>query len=280
MIELAPRHKTGLNLSSPVLIASGFCGYGQSYQRLIDMTVFGAVVTQPVTLRPERGTPQPRVWETTAGFVLNTGLQNPGVRKVIQAHRKSWERLGLPVIAHLPADRPDDLTRTARALSSVQTPQGDALLAAIELGLPLETAPDEVEDWVAAVQAGSELPILVKLPIGGYPALAESAVQAQADALVIGTPPLGTAYAPAYRQMVKGHLFGPALHSLVLHDIQMVAGFDLPLVAVGGIHSTADIYTFLQAGATAVQIDSLLFIDPQAAYQLALDVNNTLLDPL
>lgn len=279
MIELAPRHKTGLNLSSPVLIASGFCGYGQSYQRLIDMAIFGAVVTQPITLRPERGSLQPRIGETTAGFVLNTGRQNPGVRKVIQEHRKSWARLGLPVIAHLPADLPDDLTRTARALSSVHTPQGDSMLAAIELGLPLEAAPQEVETWVAAVQAGTELPILVKLPMGGHPALAESAVQAQADALVIGTPPLGAAYAPAHRQRVSGHLFGPALHSLVLHDIQTMADFDLPLVAVGGIHSAADVYTFLQAGATAVQIDSLLFIDPQAAYQLTLEVTNTLLDP-
>lgn len=279
MIELAPRHKTGLNLSSPVLIASGFCGYGQSYQRLIDMAVFGAVVTQPITLRPERGTPQPRAWETTAGFVLNTGLQNPGVRKVIQENRKSWARLGLPVIAHLPADRPEDLARTARALSSVQTPQGDPLLAAIELGLPLEAAPQDVEAWVAAVQAGSELPILIKLPAGGHPALAESAVQAQADALVIGTPPLGAAYAPAYRQGISGYLFGPALYSLVLRDVQTMVDIDVPLVAVGGIHSAADVYTFLQAGATAVQIDSLLFIDPQAAYQLALEITNTLFEP-
>lgn len=280
MIELAPRHKTGLNLASPVLIASGFCGYGQSYQRLIDLAVFGAVVTQPVTLRPERGTPQLRAGETTAGFVLNTGRQNPGVRKVIQENHKGWARLGLPIIAHLPADLPDDLTRTARALSSVQTPQGDPLLAAIELGLPPEAAPQEVEAWVTAIQAGSELPLLVKLPVGGHLALAESAAQAQADALVIGAPPLGTAYAPAHRQMVNGHLFGPALHSLVLRDLQTMADVDMPLVAVGGIHSAADVYTFLQAGATAVQIDSLLFIDPQAAYQLALEVNNTLLDSL
>ncbi|MCB0168072.1 MAG: nitronate monooxygenase, partial [Anaerolineae bacterium] len=206
--------------------------------------------------------------------------QNPGVRKVIQENRKSWARLGLPIIVHLPADLPDDLTRTARALSSIQTPQGDPLLIAIELGLPLEAAPQEVEAWIAAIQAGSELPLLVKLPIGGDPALAERAVKAQADALVIGTPPLGTAYAPAHRQTISGHLFGSALHSLVLRDLQMVANVDVPLVAVGGIHSAADVHTLLQAGATAVQIDSLLFIDPQAAYQLAFDVNNTLLDPL
>lgn len=272
MIELAPHHKIGLNLANPVLIASGFGGYGPSYQRLIDLSVFGAVVTQPITLRPERGTDQPRVAETTAGFVFNTGLQNPGVRKVIGTYRRSWTRLETAVIAHLPADRPEDLTRTARALANLQTPHGDPILGAIELGLPLETNPDEVELWLHAIQTGCELPILVKLPIGCHPTLAESAARAKADALVIGTPPLATAFSSASSQSVHGHLFGPALHSLVLRDLHTFDGFELPLVAAGGIHSVADAQACLHSGATAVQLDSLLLIDPQAAYLLALEI--------
>ncbi|MCB0192270.1 MAG: dihydroorotate dehydrogenase [Anaerolineae bacterium] len=272
MIELAPYHKTGLNLASPVLIASGFGGYGPNYQRLIDLSVFGALVTLPITLRPERGTLQPRLGETTAGFVLDTGLQNPGVRKVISTYRRIWPRLGTPVIAHLPADQPDDLTRTARALAGIQTPQGDPILAAIELGLPLDAAPDDVAPWLDAVRAGCELPILVKLPLGGHRALAESAVQAQADALVLGTPPLATALSPIDRQSVHGHLFGAALHSLVHHDLHRFKGIDLPLIAAGGIHSLADARVLLTSGAAAVQIDSLLLRDPQAAYQIALEI--------
>jgi dihydroorotate dehydrogenase (NAD+) catalytic subunit len=273
MIELAPHHKIGLNLPNPVLVAAGCCGYGDAYQRLIDMSVFGAVVTQPITLRPRRGIPQPRLVETRAGFILNTGRQNPGVKKIIQRYSKIWSRLPIPVIVHLPAEGPDDLRRTARALSSVQTAQGHPILVGFELGLPHTSLPEDVAPWVRAIQAGTELPLLVKLPLAGscdIAEIAEAAANASADALVIGTPPLGTAFSPAQEEMVAGYMYGPALHPLALHNLQTIANLvDLPLIAVGGIHSLADAQAFIEAGATAVQLDSLLFIDPKAAYDIA-----------
>ena len=269
MLELAPRHKMGLSLANPVLIASGCGGYGDSYQRLIDLSLFGALVTNPITLRPQRGAAQPRLAETTAGFILDTGAQNPGVRKVIQQHRKSWFRLGLPIITHLPLAEPDDLRRTARALAGVETPQGHAAIAAFELGLPPQADPFDIEHGLQAIQAGCELPILVKLPLGSGPEMAAAAAQAQADALVVGAPPLGRARLTT-GEMVAGHLYGPALHSLALHDLRLIGEMvNLPLIAVGGIHTLADAQAFLEAGAVAVQIDALLFIDPRAAYQIA-----------
>jgi dihydroorotate dehydrogenase (NAD+) catalytic subunit len=271
MIELAPRHKIGLALASPVLIASGCGGYGDVYQELIDLSAFGALVTPPITLRPHRGSPSPRLAETKAGFILNTGLQNPGVKKIIQQYSKSWFRLGTPIIAHLPADEHESLRRTARALSGLQTPQGHGALAAIELGVPHHSAEADVEYWLGALREGTDLPLLVKLPLDALPELAEAAVRAQADALVIGAPPLGAALVPDSQKMVSGHLYGPALHSLTLPQLrQAAARFDLPLIAVGGIHTLPDAQAFLEAGATAVQLDSLLFIDPNLAQEIAL----------
>jgi dihydroorotate dehydrogenase (NAD+) catalytic subunit len=70
--------------------------------------------------------------------------------------------------------------------------------------------------------------------------------------------------------MVNGHLYGPALHSRVLRQVQLIRELvDLPIIAVGGIHSLADAQAFLTAGATAVQIDTLLFIEPQLACDIA-----------
>ena len=104
MIELAPQHKIGLSLSNPVMIAAGCAGYGHVYQPLLDLSAFGAIVTQPITLRPRPGASQPRLTEIAGGFILATGEQNPGVKKVIQHHQKSWTRLATALIAHLPAD--------------------------------------------------------------------------------------------------------------------------------------------------------------------------------
>ncbi len=271
MIELAPQHKIGLSLSNPVMIAAGGGGYGHAYQRLIDISVFGAIVTNPITLRPRRGADQPRLVETSGGFILNTGGQNPGVKKVIQQYQKSWSHLEIPLIAHLPADEPGDLLRTARALSNLETLQGQTLLAAIELGLPHNATFQDVERWIRAVQEGSGLPLLVKLPLGAALEMAEAAVDAYADALVIGSPPLGAALSPATGATVSGNLHGPALHSLTLYYLQTLKRVvDLPIVAVGGIHSLADAQAFLTAGAIAMQIDTLIFIEPKSAYDIAL----------
>ena len=269
MIELAPNHKIGLNLSSPVMIAAGCCGYGEAYERLIEMSAFGAVVTRPVTLRPRRGGPQPRHVETEAGFILNTGHQNPGVKKVIKQYGQRWSRSDIPVLAHLPADEPADLMRTARALAGAYARQGQAALAGVELGVPHGAMPQDVESWLGAIRAGCELPVLVKLPLGSPRDLAETAADSHADALVIGTPPLGKAISPGGNKPVSGLLYGLVLHSLALYDLWALADFELPLVAAGGIHTLADVRAFLEAGATAVQLDSLLFVDPGAAYDIA-----------
>jgi dihydroorotate dehydrogenase (NAD+) catalytic subunit len=269
MIELAPHSKLGLALANPVMIASGCCGYGHAYRPLIDLSFFGAVVTQPITLRPRRGTTQPRLVETRAGFILDTGQQNPGVKKILRQYSKVWARLETAVIAHLPADEPDDLMRTVRALTSAKTPHGDFALAAFELGLPAQATSQEVEQWVKAMQDGSELPLLVKLPLDAPLETAEAAANVYADALVIGSPPLGAAFVPDQENPVSGHLYGPFLHSLVLHRLQQYADLGLPVVAVGGIHSLADAQAFFEAGAMAIQLDSLLFIDPKQAEGIA-----------
>jgi len=264
VIELAPHHKIGLSLANPVLVAMGFCGYGQTYRQLIDLPAFGAIVTNPITLRPRRGAAQPRLVETKAGFILDTGAQNPGVKKVIRQYRKIWLGSQAPIIAHLPADEPDDLLRTARALA------GTEAITAIELGVPRDAAPRDIEYWIRAIREGCMLPLLTKLPVGAAVEMAEVAVDASTDSLVIGSPPRGTALSPASGELMSGYSYGPALHSLALREVQTVQEFvDVPIVAAGGIHSTADAQAFLAAGAVAVQIDSLLWIEPQLACGIA-----------
>ena len=87
-------------------------------------------MTNPVTLRPRRGAPQPRLVETGDGIILNTDDQNPGVRQVIQRHATAWRRLGVPIIVHLAPDEPAHVIRTTQALAST------GVVAGFEMGLP------------------------------------------------------------------------------------------------------------------------------------------------
>lgn len=264
MIDLAPHHKIGLPLSSPVLIGAGFGGYGDAYEKLIDLSSFGALVTNPITLRPQQGTPPPRLLETEHGFILNTGHHNPGVKKVLRQYGKSWTRLKRPIIAHLPAAEPDSLERTARALSS------HPAIAAIEVGIPPDAYPADVTAWLSAIQAGCELPILAKLPLAAPPDIIEAAADACANALVLGTPPVGSMPLAGAATILTGELWGPHLYYLTLHQtLEVRRTVDLPLIAASGIHTLAAAKYLLAHGATAIQLDSLLMIDPALAGQIA-----------
>jgi len=263
MIELAPAHKTGLSLQNPFMLASGFGGYGDLPRTLLDVEKLGGIITNPITLRPQAGMTQPRVVETTAGFIFNTGQQNPGVRHVIQRHQKLWARLNLPIIAHLPADEPDDLARTARALANLHTRQGASLLAGIELGVPQQALPSDLKVWLQALQTDCDLPLLVKLPLGYSLEFIEVAETQAVDTLVIGVPHLAST-GSLTGELVNGWMMGAGLFGLLLQELHLLYNqTQLPLVATGGIHTLAEAETLLSAGALAVQIDSLVFREPQ-----------------
>lgn len=261
MIDLAPGHKIGLPLANPLMTAAGCFGYGPEYARLVDVSRLGAIVTNPVTLRPRRGPPQPRLAETPGGFILNTGAQNPGVRRVIQRYAGAWKRIGVPVIVHLAPDDPNDLSRTARALASTEA------VAGLEVGVPDDASADEAGELVAAASE-SELPLLAKLPMARATQLVAACLKAGTDALVIGSPPAGAVMHPS-GQVVNGRLYGPSLHALTLRALLDVGPLvDVPLVGCGGVHGIEGARAFLGAGAVAFQVDSAIFADPSVLIRL------------
>ena len=258
MIQLAPQHKIGLVINTPLMPAAGFWGYGQPvYANLIPVEHFGALVTNPITLRPRPHRASPQVVEVGGGVIFSTPPRNAGVRKIISDYQKFWRRTPRPIIAHLPADDPADLARAAGALAGLD------LLAAFELGLPRQTTPNEVKTLVHAILSRSELPLLVKLPLAHSLSLAEAALAAGAAGLVLGLAPLGAWYTPAGRYM-SGDYYGAgvAAQNLPLLAELHEAYPQTPLVASGGVHALADVKAYLQAGASAVQLDTLIFTNP------------------
>ena len=265
MIELAPHHKIGLSVSCPLMTAAGCFGYGIEYAGLIDASRLGAIVTNPVSLRPQRGAAQPRLVELSEGFILDVGCQNPGVRQVIRRYAGAWRRLGAPVIVHLAPDAPSEVSRTARALATT------GAVAGLEVGLPDGVLPAGAGDMIAAARE-SELPVLARVPLTNRIDVAVACAEAGADALVVAAPPAAAAYHPSGR-LVTGRLYGRLVHALVLPLLRQVrAAVSLPLVASGGVHDLAGVRAFLAAGAVAVQVDSAIFRDPSLLARLADDL--------
>lgn len=249
-IELAPRHKFGLPIATPYLPAAGTLGYSDEAWDWVDYRLFGALVTHPVSLHPRRVAAPPRVAVRGSGFIVHTGLPNPGVRAVIKHHREAWARLKLPIIIHLIATTPVETAQACEELARVPEVVG------VELGLADGTRAAQALAHLEAAQTAG-LPVIVRVPFRQVETLAPALAQGGADALTLTAPP--RALLPTSAGVhVRGRLFDPALFPLTLQVVaQWAKRLEVPVIACGGIVTREEAQECLNLGATAVQVDAL-----------------------
>jgi dihydroorotate dehydrogenase (NAD+) catalytic subunit len=263
MIELAPRHKIGLPVDNPVLLAGGSIGYGEAVHRGMDLARVGGVVVGPISRQPQIGSEGPRLAESSGGFVLQTGLQNRGVKAVMKKFARLWPRLGCPVIAQIADNHPEDAAITARQLLGADGVSGLELLPARQISA------GDLSQLVRAIRRENDLPLWVKLPLESVLTLAPVAAKLGVDGLVVGQPLQGAAV-NRQNQMVRGALYGPLTFAPMLATLLDVAQLDLPLtlIACGGIHTPAQARQALAAGAIAFQLDSAIWVEPGTAERM------------
>lgn len=262
MIELAPHHKIGLALKSPVMPAAGSAGFSNEYAGRIDWSTWGAFVTNPVTARPRRPAGEPVTIDLGAAVLVHAGIPNPGIGTVIRDSRHFWKHLGVPVIVHVACTTPDDVAECVVRLVIVEGVGG------VELGVLDEEDEGALGALIAAAVEVGGPPVLVRLPLARAAELAPACVEAGADALVVAAPPRGTL--PSGAGFVSGRVYGRGTLPLALHAVRETRErVEVPIVASGGVHTLEDARALLAAGALAVQIDTLIWRDPQAAMSIA-----------
>lgn len=261
-IELAPRHKLGLTLTNPILLASGVVGYGDIWAPGLDYARLGGFVTAPVTRRAVRGQ-RPQVFEVPGGILWQRGQWNPGIRNVLRDHAALWRRSPAPVIVHIAGDDPDELAAVAEALEQAPGVAGleiDLLAGQLDPG---DEQADVAAELVAAVRSAADLPLLARLPLGVSAEAIEAILEVGVDALVLAQPPPGVRLDPVTLDVVRGGLHGPALAPLIAAYVAGLATWvDVPLVACGGVHGVEDALAYLAVGAKAVQVDTAVWADP------------------
>ena len=269
-IELAPGHKIGLPLAGPVMLAAGSIGYGEARHRELETARFGGVVVGPFTRRSRGGSQPPRMAETVGGFVRNVGLQNRGVSAAVRRYGQLWPRLGCPVIAQVADSEYGDAAETVERLSAVDGIEGFELLC------EPDASEKELSRLLEVVLLETDLPVLVKLPLARAAALAPAAVGAGAAGVVVGSPPIGAGVRPD-GQTVSGEMFGPGVFPVMLAALLAVKALALAgsLIACGGVHTRQQARDCLQAGADALQLDSLVWVEPAAAVALAAGLSSS-----
>jgi dihydroorotate dehydrogenase (NAD+) catalytic subunit len=266
-VQITRPSKNSLTIESPVMNAAGTLGFGDEYRDLVDINLLGAFVTNPLTYthwNPATGT---RVVELDGGLLVHTGLPNPGISKVMTQNRGMWERLPIPVIAHVVVNTVEEVYGCMTILEREET------ISAIELGLSDEISPAETEWYIRSAVHRTEKPLIVRMPFSATLNHFDAAIDAGAASLVVCAPPRGTARDLSGR-LVAGRIYGPLVKPIILRMVGQLARrySQIPVIGAGGIHSPEDARDYLEAGAVAVQVDSVTWVDPKMLETIARDL--------
>jgi dihydroorotate dehydrogenase (NAD+) catalytic subunit len=269
-----------LELSHPVMVASGCGGTGRELAAYTDLTALGGFVTRSITLTPRPGGAQPRILETPSGLVHAVDLHNPGLDQFLALELPWLAQQGVQVFVSVVGRTLGEYAELARRLG--RTPG----LAGIEVNLsPPDAAGSGVFDVREPFHAASVLaavrrdlprglPVLAKLrsDLVRVAETARAVLDAGADAVVVGN-----ALPAAMPDGRPAGLSGPAIGPLALRCLIEVleAAPDAAVVASGGITTPADARTALDLGAVGVQVGTALLHDPTTAGRLAHDLAAT-----
>ena len=274
-VELAPRRKQGLLLQNPVMTASGTLSNGLEATRIFDVNRLGAIVSKGTTLRPRDGNPQPRTAETPSGMLNTIGLQNVGVEALVRDVAPVWTTWRVPVIVNIAGETVDEFAALASRLDGVPGVSGIEVNVSCPNvavgGMLFGQDPKQAAAVTSAVVRATTLPVIVKLTpnVTDIVAVARAVVEAGADAIcVINTLQAMAIDIRARRPVLStvfGGLSGPAIKPVALRAVYQVAGaVDVPIIGCGGVSSGEDAIEFIMAGATAVQVGTATFANPNA----------------
>jgi dihydroorotate dehydrogenase (NAD+) catalytic subunit len=253
--------KRDLYFSKPLMNAAGSLGFAPDPRAGISLESFGAFVTNPFSLRPRQPAAHPEVLEYPGGFLLHSGLPNPGFHAGIRRYASRWEKSDLPVIVHLMADRPEETRRMVQMLETHEN------VMAAELGFAPLLAGDIL--LLTLEMCLGELPLIFSLPVEQVLTLGPRLIQGGAQAISISAPRGALALTPSLRSasqsptgsagLVTGRLYGPSLFPRALETVYSAARLSLPVVGAGGVWTKENAAAMLSAGAMAVQVDAALW---------------------
>jgi len=263
-----------LELKNPVLTASGTFGYGEEYADFIDLNALGGFVVKGTTLNPRQGNPYPRMAETPMGMLNAVGLQNKGVDGFIQEIYPRIKHYQSAIFVNVSGSTIEEYVETAAKINELENIPGIELNISCpnvkEGGMVFGTSCPSAVAVTTAVRDVYKKHLMVKLSpnVTNVVEIAKGVEGAGADSVSLINTLLGMAIDVKTRRpllsTVTGGLSGPCVKPVALRMVWQVAqAVGIPVVGMGGISSANDAIEFLIAGASAVQIGTANFIDPQ-----------------
>ncbi|MDD4909226.1 MAG: dihydroorotate dehydrogenase [Candidatus Omnitrophica bacterium] len=274
-----------LKLKNPVMAASGTFGYAREFQDLIDLSCIGAIVSKTITLKPRPGNPPPRVAETPSGMLNSIGLQNEGLDNFIEDKLPYLAGLNTRVIASIAAEGPGEIAAISSRLDktaidaielNLSCPNIKGVKVSKRQGVKLVAQDAAVTHrFVKAARGSTGKTLIAKLSpnVTDIKEIARAAQSAGADAVSLVNTFYGMSIDIDTRMSrlgnVIGGLSGPAIKPIALKMVYDVyKAVDIPVIGMGGIMNAEDALEFIIAGASAVCVGTVNFVDPNTACEI------------
>ena len=272
----------GVRFRNPVLTASGTFGYGLEFANLMDLNAIGGIVVKGLSMKPIKGNPPPRIYETASGMLNAIGCQNIGATEFVTTKMPVLRNYETKIVVNIVGFELNDYLEVARFLNECPG------IAALELNISCpnvekggfhfnKNPKDTYKVTAAARKASKNLPLWVKLSpnVTDIREFARACEDAGADAVSVINTLVGMAIDVDKRQprlrFLTGGLSGPAIKPIALRMVwEACQAVKIPVIGVGGIASTEDALEFLIAGARAVQVGTANFYKPDASQRIAL----------
>ena len=269
----------GLPFRNPVTTASGTFGYGEEFVDFIDLAKLGGIFVKAVTGKNRDGNAYPRMAETPAGMLNSVGLQNKGVDQFCREIYPKIKNFDTNIIVNVSGSTIEEYVEVARQINELEK------IPAIELniscpnvklgGMAFGTSPAMATEVTAAVRKVYSKVLMVKLSpnVTNITDLARAVVDGGADVITLINTLLGMAIDAERRRPVlstiTGGLSGPAIKPVALRMVwQVHKAVKVPIIGLGGIMNATDAIEFMLAGASAIQVGTANFIDPEVSVKI------------
>ncbi|MHC4839862.1 MAG: dihydroorotate dehydrogenase [Planctomycetota bacterium] len=277
-----------LKLDNPLLTASGTAGYGEELNAYHDLSVYGAIVGKSISREPRLGNAYPRTAEVASGMLNAIGLQNEGYESFVKQTLPKMAGYSTKAIVNVVGHDFDEYVWLCERFDIEDT------ISALELNLScpnvaggMKFASDvaECEKLVKACREKTGKPLIAKLSpnVTSITDIAKAAEAAGADAVSAINTLVGVSIDWRTRKPrianVTGGMSGPAIKPVALRCVWQVANaVKVPVIGIGGISNADDVMEFLIAGASAVQLGTILFVEPDAGATIHHQLKQNLLD--
>ena len=269
----------GVKLKNPIIAASGTFGFGREYDELYDIGQLGGISVKGLSLLPRTGNPPSRIAETPSGMLNSVGLQNPGVEHLKACELPWLAEVGATAIVNVSGHSFDEYVQVIEALEDAPVDAYEVNISCPNVdagGMTIGTHVESVEKVVGMCREATARPLIVKLTpnVTDIAEIARAAESAGADAISLINTLMGMAIDADRRCTLTSRPFagfsGPAIKPVALRCVwQVCNAVNIPVIGIGGITCAQDVLEFILVGAYAVEVGTMNFVRPDAAFRIA-----------